>query len=846
MNSLQENMSKLQKSIGYNFKNNKFLYLALFKTNNKNNTGSLDNEILEFIGDSVLSLSVISYLLEKESICKSIKTLNEQKKYIVSNLALRDFAVANKIHNYIIKPVSKNELPDNYNIKEIADTVESIIGAIFFDTGNNFQKTHQILLHWMKEHYKIGLKKSEQIINNKKDNNELNSDDFDKILINNNEINESKVSDYKIRNKASNLTINRERMIMIPSQIMLNKYEKTLDNIKKNYSIEKVVYSIPKVFSKKKIGKLMIKKGDSQMKNRTNDSSHNNNINDFNINKDKTSDNNDNIEIMSLKNLEDAYVYDILENHKVKKKINTSTDINSKKSDRSESNMRESINKILDNLNFVTIYNTYFKNYNISNILYNYNIFIEKGKKEYLDKNITNISLYKYLQSNSKSLASDFEKSEICELYNKFSYLMGIIVYSQNTQLNYLHTFTLYSKYFTNYIISVYFKFQFFLLSFFNCFYYNYVCSFIENHTENAIFNLKIIFIGFDIYWNKEELSNNNIGSGGLENNNFGESSFISKKIKELEILQRRVKLCAIRYSFNKYRNIKDIKDKSFKELIDIPITEDSYITNEKGDENNNSPAYSNLITPIYYNCYLLLLSLIRNNKDIVQKNLSINELFSYIKLLNKEIIDIINIKKTASIDTSTNSNTNINTDINISNKESDINLFISIKFDISLDILLIIISSYELVISAFFNKILQENLKNTIIVIEELKQKIDDFIIQLDNLISILNENKMNIVIKAFHFKLVQIISELLRLLEFSASNVKDNDIEKEGREEVLVDFIINVIKVLYKYNNIKSVNDEINDIINKSKLFSSLKNQIIINNILLMITRKVSKGLK
>lgn len=155
-------VSSLETQLNYTFTNKHILVQALTKTksknqisesnnNNENNFNPLffDNEILELLGDSVLNLIIINHLLDKND--NSLSSINDKMKQLVNNKTLRDFGWSQNLINYIIKDGNK-KIGD----KAIADTVESVIGAIFIDTNQDYFITKNVVLNWMKDFHKLG------------------------------------------------------------------------------------------------------------------------------------------------------------------------------------------------------------------------------------------------------------------------------------------------------------------------------------------------------------------------------------------------------------------------------------------------------------------------------------------------------------------------------------------------------------------------------------------------------------------------------------------------------------------------------------------------------------------
>ena len=132
-------IDKLEKQINYKFKNIALLKEAIthssfqknnFKVNKKN------YERLEFLGDRVLGMVLSEYLF---------KNFPKAKEGVLDNY-LQNFVNQDNLFNYakkinlskFLKTQKGDNLENNKSI--LSDVVESIIGAIYIDTGLNNSK----------------------------------------------------------------------------------------------------------------------------------------------------------------------------------------------------------------------------------------------------------------------------------------------------------------------------------------------------------------------------------------------------------------------------------------------------------------------------------------------------------------------------------------------------------------------------------------------------------------------------------------------------------------------------------------------------------------------------------
>ena len=132
-------LADLENSIGYKFKNKKLLDEA---TTHKSVNSDFNNERLEFLGDSVISLVVSEALHFQESSLDEGK-LSIYRSRIVSRSSLSKAGLKIKLDKYLH---AGSALKNNQNLTEtiIGNTLEALIGAIFLDS--DFLKAKEITL----------------------------------------------------------------------------------------------------------------------------------------------------------------------------------------------------------------------------------------------------------------------------------------------------------------------------------------------------------------------------------------------------------------------------------------------------------------------------------------------------------------------------------------------------------------------------------------------------------------------------------------------------------------------------------------------------------------------------
>ncbi len=140
---MTEKLGKLEQLLGYQFQDLKLLERSLTHRSwayekipfgDDEEIRELQNESLEFVGDSVLGLAVAEQLyLKNPKLSEGDLTL--MKHHLVSTETLAKIAVKLNLGEYI--RVGRGEEKTGGRRKQalLADTLEAVISAIFFDSG---------------------------------------------------------------------------------------------------------------------------------------------------------------------------------------------------------------------------------------------------------------------------------------------------------------------------------------------------------------------------------------------------------------------------------------------------------------------------------------------------------------------------------------------------------------------------------------------------------------------------------------------------------------------------------------------------------------------------------------
>ncbi len=135
------NFTQLQKRIAYKFSDESLLELAL----THRSYGAENNERLEFLGDSLLGLTISEALYHQFPNVKE-GILSRQRSGLVKGVTLAEIAREFSLSDYLI--MGQGELKSGGFRRDsiLADAVEAIIGAIFLDS--DISQCKQVVLGW--------------------------------------------------------------------------------------------------------------------------------------------------------------------------------------------------------------------------------------------------------------------------------------------------------------------------------------------------------------------------------------------------------------------------------------------------------------------------------------------------------------------------------------------------------------------------------------------------------------------------------------------------------------------------------------------------------------------------
>ena len=130
-------INQLEEIISYSFKNKQLLKSALVhpsyisENKKKINRESSEFERLEFLGDRVLGLAISSIIFKKFN-KNNEGDLSKKLSYLVQKNFLYKISINLRFEKFLKFSSKKN---DKMNVSILADSVESLIGALYLDGG---------------------------------------------------------------------------------------------------------------------------------------------------------------------------------------------------------------------------------------------------------------------------------------------------------------------------------------------------------------------------------------------------------------------------------------------------------------------------------------------------------------------------------------------------------------------------------------------------------------------------------------------------------------------------------------------------------------------------------------
>jgi len=148
------NLASIEKKLGYKFTSPKLLQQALTHSSfaYEHRSGKVqDNEILEFLGDSVVGLILADYLRQDYPQLKEGQ-LSKLKAALVSTNSLSTLARKLGLDKEILLGKGEERNAGRKKKSILAGTFEALMGAVYLDS--NFETTRRVFNQLIKKHFK--------------------------------------------------------------------------------------------------------------------------------------------------------------------------------------------------------------------------------------------------------------------------------------------------------------------------------------------------------------------------------------------------------------------------------------------------------------------------------------------------------------------------------------------------------------------------------------------------------------------------------------------------------------------------------------------------------------------
>ena len=145
----------LEDNIGYKFKNKELLEEALSHTSYANEHKTKSNEKLEFLGDSILEFISSKYIYTHYADLHE-GGLTKLRASVVCEDSLYEVAKKIQMYRYIKVGSGERYTNGNFNRTILADSIEALIAAIYFDGG--LDEAEKFIINNLKDAIEIASK----------------------------------------------------------------------------------------------------------------------------------------------------------------------------------------------------------------------------------------------------------------------------------------------------------------------------------------------------------------------------------------------------------------------------------------------------------------------------------------------------------------------------------------------------------------------------------------------------------------------------------------------------------------------------------------------------------------
>lgn len=127
-------MTDIEKKIGYAFSDKKLLKTALTHSSYANEHHTKNNERLEFLGDSVLSVIVSDYIFKK-MVSVDEGDLSKFRATLVCESSLAEIAKQISLSDLVFLGKGEEKTGGRFRPSIISDAFEAVLGAIYLDSN---------------------------------------------------------------------------------------------------------------------------------------------------------------------------------------------------------------------------------------------------------------------------------------------------------------------------------------------------------------------------------------------------------------------------------------------------------------------------------------------------------------------------------------------------------------------------------------------------------------------------------------------------------------------------------------------------------------------------------------
>ena len=151
----KEALATIEQTIGYHFKDKQLISQAFTRSSyHYEHPEEQSNEVMEFVGDSVLSLLVVDNLLDRYTdkdgsglySCLNEGDFSSIRSFMVNKSFLAKKMRKLGLHQFLRMSLGDEEQGIDNSISVLEDLFESIVGAIYLDVGRNLSKTKKIVI----------------------------------------------------------------------------------------------------------------------------------------------------------------------------------------------------------------------------------------------------------------------------------------------------------------------------------------------------------------------------------------------------------------------------------------------------------------------------------------------------------------------------------------------------------------------------------------------------------------------------------------------------------------------------------------------------------------------------